>query len=51
MIANSMQQLARRGQREIYEQARPILEHNYHVQMTSPWLQLMARDIGAVIKG
>ena len=51
MIANSMQQLARRGQREIYEQARPILEHNYHVLMTSPWLQLMARDIGAVIKG
>jgi len=49
MLADSMRQLAERDQREVYEQARPILEHNYNMLMSQPWLQLMADDIGAVI--
>jgi hypothetical protein len=51
MIASSMQKLAQQNQHEVYKQARTILEHNYNVLMSTPWLQLMANDVGATITG
>jgi hypothetical protein len=51
MIASSMQKLAQQNQHEVYKQARTILEHNYNMLMSTPWLQLMANDVGATITG
>lgn len=49
MISTSMRNLALQDQQEVYAQAQPILDHNYNLLMSTPWLQIMADDISAVI--
>lgn len=48
-LSNSMKKLCVQDQAAVYKQARPIIEHNYQLLMTKPWLQDMCKELGSII--